>query len=343
MPIFEVDPSQSLVPFKRQAISAGVYERQIEGLLWDNLEELTGDNLFRVARQATLPSGGRPDVLALDPSGRVVVVEVKRDVDRNQLAQALEYAGWARSTNLDELAGIYHGGPAEFWDDWKEFTATDTPTLVRGDPRLFLVARSFDTRTAQALDFLLQHHLPVTVLKVAFYVDDSGRRFLNVEWESEPETAPTHGDRTPTGHGTTTDTADFREVTLKDVLTVLSAPVPLVWKRPRKGTRYDATLLPSGAIRLEDGREFRTPSGAAMAAAEVVSYDGWYAWRVGEDGPTLNDLRHQIASASAAKAVTEASDSDAAVGEPPRDGGVPAESMASPESPASSSTTSREG
>ncbi len=96
----------SLLPFKRQAIAAGVYEAEIELLLWDNLEELTGDNLFRVARQATLPSGGRPDVLALDATGRVVVIEVKRDVDRHQLAQALEYAGWARTTNLDTLASI---------------------------------------------------------------------------------------------------------------------------------------------------------------------------------------------------------------------------------------------
>jgi hypothetical protein len=143
----------TLVPFKRQAIASGVYEAEIEALLWDNLEEITGDNLFRVARQATLPSGGRPDIIALDPSGRVVVIEVKRDVDRNQLAQALEYAGWARGTSLDELARLFHGG----------------------------------------------------------------------------------------------------------------------------------------------GEEHRSPSGAAMAAAEVVSYDGWYAWRVGEGGPTLNELRRKIA------------------------------------------------
>ena len=74
VPIFELD-QQSLIPFRRQAITAGVYEAEIESLLWDNLEEITGDNLFRVARQATLPSGGRPDVIALDVTGRVVVIE----------------------------------------------------------------------------------------------------------------------------------------------------------------------------------------------------------------------------------------------------------------------------
>ena len=111
MPIFKLDDA-ALVPIRRQAIDSGIYE--IEALLWDNLEEITGENLFRVARQAPLPLGGKPDIVALDATARVVVIEIKRDVDRNQLAQALEYAGWARNTSLDKLAGLFHGGPDGF-------------------------------------------------------------------------------------------------------------------------------------------------------------------------------------------------------------------------------------
>lgn len=158
----------SLLPFTRQAISAGVYESEIEGLLWDNLEELTGDNLFRVARQPVLSSGGRPDILALDSAGRVVVIEVKRDVDRHQLAQ---------------------------------------------------------------------------------------------------------------------------------VAAAVNVPCELRWERPRKGTSHTATLLEPGRILLPDGSEHRSPSGAAMAAADVASYDGWYAWRL-PDGRTLNDARHEVATRS---------------------------------------------
>ena len=50
-------------------------------------------------------------MVALDHAARVIVIEIKRDVDRGRLAQCLEYAGWARTTNLDELAGMYHRGP----------------------------------------------------------------------------------------------------------------------------------------------------------------------------------------------------------------------------------------
>lgn len=299
MPFFQLDDS-SLVPFQRQAISSGVYEEEIEGLLWDNLEELTGENLFRVARQPVLPLG-RPDVLALDKQGRIVVIEVKRDVDRTLLAQALEYAGWARTVGLDEMASRYHGGAAGFWEDWQEFTGTDTPTLVVRQPQLVLVARTFEPKTAQALEFLLDNNLPVKLLKVAFYADDEGHRFLNVEWENEPET--TLSATVPAGDATTTSAqvVDFREVSLAEVATVVGAPRDLVWVRPKKGQRYEGVLLSNGHIRLSDGREFRSPSGAAMAAAEVVSYDGWYAWRLDEGGPTLNEIRHQIAAAQASE------------------------------------------
>ncbi|GAA1276075.1 hypothetical protein GCM10009609_43830 [Pseudonocardia aurantiaca] len=301
MPIFELE-EKTLVPFRQQAIGAGVYEAEIEDLLWDNLEELTGDNLFRVARQPVLPLG-RPDVIALDPTGRVVVIEVKRDVDRNQLAQALEYAGWARNVGLDELAQRYHGGPQSFWEDWMEFTDSEVPRLIVRDPRLVLVARNFEPRTYEALEFLLQHNLPIKLLKLAFYIDDAegGRRFLNVEWESEPEvSAPVLPAAAPAASAVLVvaaepGTRDFREVTLTEVAESVSTPAQLIWNRPKKGEKHEATLLANGKIRLSDGREFGSPSGAAMGAADVVSYDGWYAWRLATDGRTLNQIRQAIA------------------------------------------------
>ena len=52
-----------------------VPEREIEELLWRNLEEFTGESLFPVARRPTVQSGGIPDIVALNRSGDVVVVE----------------------------------------------------------------------------------------------------------------------------------------------------------------------------------------------------------------------------------------------------------------------------
>src|SRR5262245_18411150 len=109
MPIYQL-ANGSLSAFARLRPGPELYEQEIESLVSSDLEAFTGEVLFPVARQARIPGGGVPDILALDETGRVVVIEVKRDIDRGQLAQSLEYAGWARLTNLDEISGLYDRG-----------------------------------------------------------------------------------------------------------------------------------------------------------------------------------------------------------------------------------------
>ncbi len=154
MPLFEV-ANDELVPFRRLKGGAELYEKEIEDLLWSNLEDFTGETLFPIARQAKLPYGGIADVVAMDRTGRLVVFEVKRDIDRKQLAQCLEYAGWARTASLDELAGLYSHGEAEFWPAWQEFTSSDTPVVVNPKPKLVLIARDFQTATEETGVFVL--------------------------------------------------------------------------------------------------------------------------------------------------------------------------------------------
>lgn len=152
MPLYEVQ-GETLSPFTRLRPGPELYERQIEDLLWADPEAFTGEALFLVARQPHIPGGGVPDILALDEAGRVVIIEVKRDIDRGQLAQCLEYAGWARLTNLDEVAGLYEHdrgqrrGVEAFFRAWQEFTETTTPTTIAPQPRLYLVAGGFEGRT----------------------------------------------------------------------------------------------------------------------------------------------------------------------------------------------------
>lgn len=185
MPLFEVT-DEELVPFRRVQAGPDLYEKEIEDLMWDNLEAFTGTALFRVCRQPRIATGGRPDIVALDASGRVHVIEIKRDIDRSQLAQCLEYAGWARSTNLDELAGIFFLGPEAFFAAWMEFTESAAPQLVSRAPQLTLVARDFDQRTDDALAFLTDSNLPIEVLRVVVYEDQEHRRFIDIEGDNDP-------------------------------------------------------------------------------------------------------------------------------------------------------------
>jgi hypothetical protein len=161
VPIFEAANGQ-LTALHQVRPGANLYESEIEDLLWANLEAFYGTDLFPVARQPIIDTGGRPDVIALDEAGRLVVFEVKRSIERTQLAQCLEYAGWARRTNLDELCRLYHGGSDRFFLDWQEFTGTGTPITVEPSPILVLIAQEFDDRTSDALGFLTDSGPPCT-------------------------------------------------------------------------------------------------------------------------------------------------------------------------------------
>jgi hypothetical protein len=296
VPLYEIASSGDLVPFRRLTGGAELYEQEIESLLWTNPDEFLNESLLLVARQPTLAAGGRPDVVALARDARVVVIEVKREVDRGQLAQCLEYAGWARATSLDELAGMYHRGPETFFSDWQEFTGDAAPAVIVRRPRLALIARSFHGRTHSALEFLVENGVPVQIIEVSIYEDAQGRRFVNVESEHEPDLPVVAEAQIETAPETT---IEGRRISISDLLEaeLLVPGDTLVWDRPRVGTTYRATITENGAIAFGDGRSFATPSKAAKAAAEIPAYDGWYAWRVERLGGTLlNELRKELVS-----------------------------------------------
>ncbi len=293
MPLFEIGKDE-LIPFRRVPVGPELYEEEIEQLLWSNLEALTDIPLFPVARQASTGDGLRPDIVALDEEGHVHVIEVKRNVDRGQLAQCLEYAGWARGASLDELAALFKGGPQEFFSAWTEFTESNTPRLMERPPRLVLVARDFDDRTESALTFLIENDLPITILRVTLYENSDGRRFVDVGAEHEAESlSQSHPDETrpsPVRYE-----VDGRRIVVADLLEagMLRPGEVLTWERPKKHETYRARVLEDGEIELEDGRVYASPSRAAIEAAGIPAYDGWHAWRT-EGGSTLGDLRQQL-------------------------------------------------
>lgn len=298
MPIFQVT-QQGLRPYRRLVAGPDLYETEVEALAWGDLEAFTGEALFPVARQPRIAGGGIPDIVALDRSGAVVIIEVKRDVERGQLAQCLEYAGWARMASLDEIAGLYnitasHRGPDAFFADWLEFTESTTPVTISKQPRLYLIARDFQERTRSALDFLRENGLPVNVLPVGIYLDPDGNRVVEIDAEHEP-IEHEQADR-PKAIPVPV-TINGRRITVGDLLEagLLEPGEEVVFNRPRIGARYVAHINADGTFTIENGTIWNSPSLAAMRSADLASYDGWFAWQVPRLGSVrLNDLRDRL-------------------------------------------------
>jgi hypothetical protein len=137
----------------------------------------------------------------------------------------------------------------------------------------------------------------VKLIRVSLYEDQQGRKLVDVEGEHEPE-FPTEGPEEGGTEALDPTKINGRRVRLSDLLEagLIQPEQRLVWERPRLDQSYRATVTNAGTIRLEDGREFPSPSRAAMEAAQIPAYDGWYAWRLDEGGESLHELRVRLVS-----------------------------------------------
>jgi len=98
-----------------------------------------------------------------------------------------------------------------------------------------------------------------------------------------------------------------RRVKVRDLVDaeLLEAETTLISDRPYVGGLLQVTVTRMGQLRLPDGRESKTPSGAFRELTGKAA-DGWYAWRVADDGPLLHDLRRQLLDQSASEQPDEA-------------------------------------
>jgi hypothetical protein len=103
----------------------------------------------------------RIDLLALDRSGAVVVIELKRGKDRLQLLQALAYASMVAEWNSDELlkrrAEIENRQFEDIRDEVEEFLETDLENLNEIQ-RLILIAEAYDYEVLTTAKWLSERY-----------------------------------------------------------------------------------------------------------------------------------------------------------------------------------------
>ena len=291
MPIF-VAVDGDLRPVRQVRPGPELYELEIQELIWNNVEAFYGSDLFPVAMDQKISTGGRPDIVALDESGRIVIFEVKRSIERSQLAQCLEYAGWARNTSLDELSALYSGGADAFFADWLEFTGGSSPVIVNPSPILVLVAQDFDHRTSDALAFLTESGLPVYPVPVSVFENERGERQYLIDSEFE-ELDGVDDDAAPK-RSMTTYRFKGERVTISHLMEAgfLDSGETIEYRRAREGKVFVGTLTPNGQVQVEDGRVFGSLSRAAATLAGVGALPGWEVWFApARGGRRLMDIR----------------------------------------------------
>lgn len=122
--------------------------------------EILGENFLIIDRQREIEGVGRLDLLCIDPSGKLAIVELKRDrAPREAVAQALDYASWLDEANEEQIgryAQEYLKRP--LGDAFREHFGTDMPELVCQNHRILIVASRLDPGAERIVGYLSERH-----------------------------------------------------------------------------------------------------------------------------------------------------------------------------------------
>lgn len=207
MPLYKLGGNGRFVPFEEKPF--GDLERKLESWIESNPHLVAGAERFAIfGRQVRTGFGRVVDLLAIDESGAVVVIELKRgETPRQVIAQALEYAAWIDSLGVDELDAI-----AERYTSLHAGDGDDLLTLYRScfgsteeqedpdvDPvervtfnhrqRIVIVAEDFSGEVEQTLRYL-RSRMGVDISGVRFGIHESNSELL-IETEQVVGREPT--------------------------------------------------------------------------------------------------------------------------------------------------------
>lgn len=183
MPIFEPDSGRPRLVQPMQPL-AGTFLGEVRTLLVEHLPAVVGEPLFPVRARAALPEHADvPELLALDVTGRPVVLEVAQVVDDGAIVAALRHAGAAARLTTADLARAYHPDPSRFTADYAAFrdqVPFARPAELRYGTRLVLLCSEVAAESIDTLAAVRGPGWPVRVLQIGVVRGADGRRLLDV-------------------------------------------------------------------------------------------------------------------------------------------------------------------
>lgn len=144
--------------------------------------QILGEDLMIIGKEVILPSGKRLDLLAIDKTGSVVVIELKRDDSGDAVEwQAIKYASycanWLPEEIYRQVSAYLKVSEPEARQAIEQFLDTDLEDLNRSQ-RIILVARQFNSEVASAVFWLREQGLDIQCTRLAPFVDQEGNLFL---------------------------------------------------------------------------------------------------------------------------------------------------------------------
>ena len=186
-------------------------EARLEQWISQDIGMVNG-NLLVIGQQVETAYGGYIDLLAIDSSGNLVVLELKRDrTPRDIVAQTLDYASWVKDLGLNQIEEIvtdFLGDGVTLDQAFSERFSAGLPEVVNESHRMYIVASSLDSSTERIVEYLSEtHSVDINVATFAYFKTSEGEELLGrsflldeqeVQRRSQTRNAPTKRRRNAT-------------------------------------------------------------------------------------------------------------------------------------------------
>lgn len=180
MPLFDIRGARRALPVATTQPDDASFAAAARAVVSEHLSTLLGEQVVTVAEKPRSTA----DLLALDSTGRPVVVQIMPQLTAEGLLEALDVAGRASRLTRRDLAAKHPGGPDRFYATLRDFfdavpvTRHERPTS--GAVRLVIVCADVDAALLPTVDFLRSGAGHVEVLHVGLVAGSGGQRLIDI-------------------------------------------------------------------------------------------------------------------------------------------------------------------
>lgn len=166
-------------------------ELMLEDALVKDLSILSSQ-IMLIGRQVSTSYGKFIDLLAIDASGNLSIIELKKNrTPREVVAQLLDYASWVQDLSYEEIAAIYADkNPGKKLEEgFDDAFGRSLPEQINQAHELIVVASELDSGTERIINYLSYNYsVPINAVFFRFFRDEN-RDYLARTWLIDPEEA----------------------------------------------------------------------------------------------------------------------------------------------------------
>lgn len=151
----------------------------------EKIPSILGEELLVIGKEVILASGKRLDLLCVNKSAALVVVELKRDDSGSSVEwQAIKYASYCSSLLPSEIFKLYASYLKKSGFDAtkkiEEFIDTDIE-LLNAKQHIILASKEFNSEVISAVLWLREYGIDIQCTRIAPFIDSDGELFIKPE------------------------------------------------------------------------------------------------------------------------------------------------------------------